>query len=112
MVTMLCLCYHESNGMVPVWDSLSQEPTETSKQPIRTRCLGHVTGYKPIRDQYFLIRSVPALCSNKIKCFYVGQLAVFITKYGFVCHVLCPYMVLCVSRDMPIYGVTYHPVVV
>eukprot|EP00116_Pleurobrachia_bachei_P013163 sb/3473425/ len=29
------------------------------KQPIRTRYLGHVTGYQPIRDQYFLIRSVP-----------------------------------------------------
>eukprot|EP00116_Pleurobrachia_bachei_P019081 sb/3479343/ len=36
-----------------------QEPTETSKQPIRARYLGHVTGYHPIRDQYFLIRSVP-----------------------------------------------------
>eukprot|EP00116_Pleurobrachia_bachei_P002225 sb/3462487/ len=36
-----------------------QEPTETSKQPFRTRYLGHVTGYQPIRDQYFLIRSVP-----------------------------------------------------
>eukprot|EP00116_Pleurobrachia_bachei_P004707 sb/3464969/ len=36
-----------------------QEPTDTSKQPIRTRYLGHVTGYQPIRDQYFLIRSVP-----------------------------------------------------
>eukprot|EP00116_Pleurobrachia_bachei_P011626 sb/3471888/ len=34
-----------------------QEPTETSKQPIRPRYLGHVTGYQPIRDQYFLIRS-------------------------------------------------------
>eukprot|EP00116_Pleurobrachia_bachei_P015642 sb/3475904/ len=34
------------------------EPTESSKQPIRTRYLGHVTGYQPIRDQYFLIRSV------------------------------------------------------
>eukprot|EP00116_Pleurobrachia_bachei_P000749 sb/3461011/ len=33
-------------------------PTKTSKQPIRTRYLGHVTGYYPIRDQYFLIRSV------------------------------------------------------
>eukprot|EP00116_Pleurobrachia_bachei_P009825 sb/3470087/ len=28
-----------------------QEPTETSKQPIRTRYLGHVTDYQPIRDQ-------------------------------------------------------------
>eukprot|EP00116_Pleurobrachia_bachei_P010405 sb/3470667/ len=27
------------------------EPIETSKQPIRTRCLGHVTGYQPIRPQ-------------------------------------------------------------
>eukprot|EP00116_Pleurobrachia_bachei_P017439 sb/3477701/ len=32
-----------------------QEPTDTSKQPIRTRYLGHVTGYQPIGDQYFLI---------------------------------------------------------
>ena len=32
---------------------------ELSKQPIRTRSLGHVIGYKPIRDQYFLTRSVP-----------------------------------------------------
>eukprot|EP00116_Pleurobrachia_bachei_P012150 sb/3472412/ len=38
-----------------VGNSLSncQEPTETSKQPIRTHYLGHVTGYQPIRDQYF-----------------------------------------------------------
>eukprot|EP00116_Pleurobrachia_bachei_P017069 sb/3477331/ len=38
--------------------SIQQEPTETSKQPIRTRYLCHVTGYQPIKDQYFLIRSV------------------------------------------------------
>eukprot|EP00116_Pleurobrachia_bachei_P007756 sb/3468018/ len=36
------------------------ESVVTSKQPIRTRYLGHVTGYQPIRDQFFLIRSVPA----------------------------------------------------
>ena len=40
--------------------SSAQEPTESSKQPIRARYLGHVTSYQPIRDQYFLIRSVPA----------------------------------------------------
>eukprot|EP00116_Pleurobrachia_bachei_P002328 sb/3462590/ len=28
------------------------EATETSKQPIRTRYLSHVTGYQPIRDEY------------------------------------------------------------
>ena len=31
-------------------------------RPIRTSYLGHVTGYQPIRDQYFLIPSVP--CNN------------------------------------------------
>ena len=36
-----------------------QEPTGPSKQPIRTRYLDHVTDYQPIRDQYFLVRSVP-----------------------------------------------------
>eukprot|EP00116_Pleurobrachia_bachei_P013792 sb/3474054/ len=30
------------------------------EKPIRTRYLDHVTGYQPIREQYFLIRSVPA----------------------------------------------------
>eukprot|EP00116_Pleurobrachia_bachei_P008340 sb/3468602/ len=38
-----------------------EEPTDTSKQPIRTLYSGHVTGYQPIRDQYFLIRSVSSL---------------------------------------------------
>eukprot|EP00116_Pleurobrachia_bachei_P011079 sb/3471341/ len=32
-----------------------------SKQPIRTRYLGHVTGYQPIRDQYFLTTTGPPL---------------------------------------------------
>ena len=36
-----------------------QEPTDTSKRPIRTRYLGHLTGYQPIRDQYFLILLTP-----------------------------------------------------
>eukprot|EP00116_Pleurobrachia_bachei_P012514 sb/3472776/ len=39
----------------------NQEPTETSKQPIRTIYSAHVTGYQPIRDQYLLIRLVPDL---------------------------------------------------
>eukprot|EP00116_Pleurobrachia_bachei_P018011 sb/3478273/ len=34
-------------------------PTETSKQPIRTRYLGHVTGYKPIRYEYSVWRRDP-----------------------------------------------------
>eukprot|EP00116_Pleurobrachia_bachei_P008875 sb/3469137/ len=42
-----------------IWqEGVDQEPPETSKQPITTRYLGHVTGYQPIRDQYFLNWSV------------------------------------------------------
>eukprot|EP00116_Pleurobrachia_bachei_P015986 sb/3476248/ len=52
---LLCGCFLE------ICDQL-QEPTKpilfTNKQPIRTRYLGHVIGYQPIRDRYFLIRSV------------------------------------------------------
>ena len=32
----------------------------TSKQPIRTRYLGHVTGYHPIRDQYLFREMFPS----------------------------------------------------
>ena len=44
---------------IGVTGELPQEPTDTSKTPIRTRYLDHVTGYQPIRDQYFQYRSVP-----------------------------------------------------
>eukprot|EP00116_Pleurobrachia_bachei_P011377 sb/3471639/ len=37
----------------------NKHPVVHMAQPIRTRYLGHVTGYQPIRGQYFLIRSVP-----------------------------------------------------
>ena len=40
--------------------TVSQEPTGPSKLPIRARYLGHVTGFQPIRYQYFLVRSVLA----------------------------------------------------
>ena len=35
------------------------QATELSKHPIRSRYLDHVTGHQPIREQYFMIRSVP-----------------------------------------------------
>eukprot|EP00116_Pleurobrachia_bachei_P014448 sb/3474710/ len=41
----------------PVFTHHNFDPTETSKQSIRTRYLGHMTGYQPIRGQYFLISS-------------------------------------------------------
>ena len=47
------------------------EPTESSKQPIRTRYLGHVTGYQPIRDQYSLIRSVPGIIGHIWSYFFL-----------------------------------------
>ena len=40
----------------------NQQPTGPSKQPIRNRYLGHVTGDQPIRDQYFLILTDPLEC--------------------------------------------------
>eukprot|EP00116_Pleurobrachia_bachei_P005786 sb/3466048/ len=49
---------HISSRSVPAVE-VKQEPTETSKQSIRTLYIGHMTGYQPIKDQYFLIRSVP-----------------------------------------------------
>ena len=41
--------------------------------PIRSRYLGHVTGYRPIRDQYFLIQSVPVtiILPNQILAFFI-----------------------------------------
>eukprot|EP00116_Pleurobrachia_bachei_P006525 sb/3466787/ len=36
-------------------------PILVRNRPIRTRYLGHVTGYEPIRDQYFLIRTIHEL---------------------------------------------------
>ena len=44
----------QKSSLVSRPNSISQEPTETSKQPIRTRYLGHVTGYQPIRYHYSL----------------------------------------------------------
>eukprot|EP00116_Pleurobrachia_bachei_P011805 sb/3472067/ len=48
-------------SLQPVWVASCSEIELCSSQPIRTRYLGHVTDYQPIRDQYFLIRSVPDL---------------------------------------------------
>ena len=45
----MCVC---------VW-GLGTELRRAGGVPIRTRYLGHVTGDQPIRDQYFLILSVP-----------------------------------------------------
>eukprot|EP00116_Pleurobrachia_bachei_P019266 sb/3479528/ len=50
--THLGLSWPEKGLQVEVYE----ETTDTSKQPIRTHYLGHVTGYQPIRDQHFLIR--------------------------------------------------------
>ena len=43
-----------------------QEPTNISKQPIRTRYLGHVTGYQPIRAAF----SDPFQFEVTIECIY------------------------------------------
>eukprot|EP00116_Pleurobrachia_bachei_P014798 sb/3475060/ len=52
------------SGPLTTWKTIYQEPTETIKQPLSY--LGHVTGYQPTRDQYFLIRSVPVISQDII----------------------------------------------
>eukprot|EP00116_Pleurobrachia_bachei_P018315 sb/3478577/ len=46
-------CYLKTGERSVMPLQLTYEPTDTSKQPIRTHYLRHVTGYQPIRDQYF-----------------------------------------------------------
>eukprot|EP00116_Pleurobrachia_bachei_P016096 sb/3476358/ len=43
----------------PISASSALVSKHTTHEPISTRNLGHVTGYQPIRDQYFLYPSVP-----------------------------------------------------
>ena len=40
--------------------TLTQTKVSWNQSEVRTRYLGHVNDYQPIRDQYILIRSVPA----------------------------------------------------
>eukprot|EP00116_Pleurobrachia_bachei_P012398 sb/3472660/ len=44
------------NSVVLSWLNGTLKIRNRPKQPTKTRYLGHVTGYQPIRDQYFLIR--------------------------------------------------------
>eukprot|EP00116_Pleurobrachia_bachei_P018537 sb/3478799/ len=56
--TKVAVC-NPGDGTILASDPEKSDMPRVVKQPIRTRYLGHVTGYQPIRDQYFLIRSVP-----------------------------------------------------
>ena len=68
---------HYNNSIPSVW-SLSDTPEQLAetaagrnqsaikrssgcKHSIKDLSVGHVTGYQPIRDQYFLVRSVPVV---------------------------------------------------
>eukprot|EP00116_Pleurobrachia_bachei_P007992 sb/3468254/ len=82
-------------GLVVGWQASSVgasgvQTGEKSKQPIRTRYLGQVTGYQPISDQYFLIRSVPAFqdcitCDRaRVVVLLVGMVSSFAGPVGLV----------------------------
>eukprot|EP00116_Pleurobrachia_bachei_P012266 sb/3472528/ len=63
------VCYHYTTPPPTIFitaDALNQEPTDTSKQPIRTTYLGHVTGYQPIKDHCLLIRSDIVMISVRV----------------------------------------------
>eukprot|EP00116_Pleurobrachia_bachei_P010565 sb/3470827/ len=50
-------------GKQYVW-FIRTDRRETSKQPIRTRYLGHVTGYQPMRDKYYYFMSRVKMLSH------------------------------------------------
>ena len=75
------------------------QPTGPSKQRIRARYLGHVTGYYPISDQYFLIRSVPAGNITALQHWFV-----FRNNYPGVSYYMCPIIYFLESY--------FHPVLV
>ena len=45
-----------------------QQPTGSSKQPVRTCYLRHVTGHQPIRDQYYLRNSCDIIRMEGLRC--------------------------------------------
>eukprot|EP00116_Pleurobrachia_bachei_P014170 sb/3474432/ len=59
----------------PLGAPQDQEPTETSKQPIRTRYLGHVTGYQPIRGHYKPLFLTVARISFSLRFFFFGSVS-------------------------------------
>eukprot|EP00116_Pleurobrachia_bachei_P016905 sb/3477167/ len=50
---------HTNDPYIQFHTNIKYNSLQNIKQPIRTRYLGHITGYQPIRGQYLLIRSVP-----------------------------------------------------
>eukprot|EP00116_Pleurobrachia_bachei_P005403 sb/3465665/ len=52
------------------------------KQPIRTRYLGHPTGYQPIRDQYFLARSPHHRCQGAAGILWISAHPRSLSEWG------------------------------
>ena len=71
--------YTDSLGLLRLNIILGQ--TEKSKQPMRTLYLDHVTGYQPIRDQYFLIQSVPVHDNSPIFVLQESNVPIFNKHY-------------------------------
>ena len=57
-----------TNVSSKIWENNGKYVNNQSE--VRTRYLGQVTGYQPIRDQYFKVRSVPG---NDNKYLYNGH---------------------------------------
>eukprot|EP00116_Pleurobrachia_bachei_P014534 sb/3474796/ len=54
---MRCPLYHIISGILSPQKQV--RITNMRNRSNKTRYLGHVTGYQPVEDQYFMIRSVP-----------------------------------------------------
>eukprot|EP00116_Pleurobrachia_bachei_P005087 sb/3465349/ len=74
-------------------EEMRPQRARAGKQPIRTRYLGHMTGYQPIRDQYFLIRLVPCQLDSyrypDIPFKYLYTCRLQCTGGGFVSKLIC-----------------------
>ena len=90
-----CLCGIKERLDDMIWH---RQLTGPSKQPIRARHLGHVTGYQLIRDQYFLIRSVRDIWHLLSAVYRDTCLVIFvIVTYGYYVERYLWYFVIAVD---------------
>eukprot|EP00116_Pleurobrachia_bachei_P015295 sb/3475557/ len=78
-------------------ERLNHDKTGSSEKPIRTCYFGHVTGYQPIREQYFLIPNQP------IRTRYLSHVTGYQTKSLSLVsrRSQCVPVPMCLSPNMP-----------
>eukprot|EP00116_Pleurobrachia_bachei_P014023 sb/3474285/ len=73
---------------------------ETSKQPIRTRYLDHVTGYQPIREQYsHTTTNMIDLSKNSCSDLFIQNAYIFSFILHYILYVLCRGIHICYFNE-------------